>query len=557
MRIKLLITFLFISIQTFAQTPNIGFEDGTFHNWKCFVGKIDSSGSISVEESIPVPNRHTIIDKNTFPALDPYGGFPVLCPNGSKYCVRLGNNIGGAQAERLSYTLVVPDQKSYSIVFNYAVVLENPGHEPYQQPRFTAVVYDVTDDEFISCPAFDFTSSSSLPGFKLSAVEGYKGDAIFYKDWSTATIDLSHYAGKTISILFTTNDCTFKEHFGYAYIDVNEDGEAAITGNTYCAGQPSATLYAPNGFKSYEWYNADMTQKIGDGQSLKLSPPPADNTTYAVKVFPYPELGCVDVLYTTVKKIDEGFRLKVVDTVFGCPAEGADITQAQVTPGTTQGAMLSYFNDELGTSYLYEPAKIFRSGTYYIKGMNTEGCMNMLPIQVLVSQPRITTIDPPPVDYPVLIDLTTTFAHRPELTYSYYKDAAATVPLTDYAAIHYGGIYYIKASMHGCDTIAAVNVVIHPPPPYEVNSPNAFTPNNDGINDHFALTLKGFVSFTSLKIFNRNGQLVFNTNSIDKYWDGTLAHRQLPTGVYYWLFEGTDMYKQTKVNLGGYITLLR
>jgi len=557
MQRTLLIVLLFIGIRSFAQTPNIGFEEGTFNHWQCFIGNIDSLGTIHVSASVPIQSRHTILDKNTSRGLDPYGGFPIACPNGSRYSVRLGNDAVGAQAERLSYTFVVPNLRSYSIVFNYAVVLENPEHLPFQQPKFTALVYDVTDGIYLECPEFDFTASSTLPGFKLSAVEGAKGESIYYKDWSTATIDLSQYTGKTISIVFTTNDCTKNLHFGYAYIDIDENTGTAITGNAYCAGQPSATLYAPNGFASYEWYNADLSQKIGTGQSLTLSPPPPDNTTYAVKIFPYPQLGCVDVMYTTVKKIDEGFRLKVADTVYGCPDEGADITQASVTAGTTQGAMLSYFNDPLGTSYLYEPKRILQSGTYYIKGMNTEGCMNMLPVQVLVSSPRITVTDPPPVDYPVSVDLTTTFQHHPELTYSYYKDAEATVPLTNYTQLHYSGVYYVKASLNGCDKIVPVNVVIHPPPPYEVNSPNTFTPNNDGINDHFELTLKGFVSFTSLKIFNRGGQLVFNTTSADKYWDGTLSHRELPTGVYYWLFEGTDNYKQTKINLGGYITLIR
>lgn len=40
-----------------AQTPNIGFEDGTFNHWECAVGKIDSLGNIHLVPSSPTYNR--------------------------------------------------------------------------------------------------------------------------------------------------------------------------------------------------------------------------------------------------------------------------------------------------------------------------------------------------------------------------------------------------------------------------------------------------------------------------------------------------------------------
>lgn len=555
----LLIVLLFITFRAFAQTPNIGFEDGTFNNWECYVGKIDSlSGNIRLERSIPVPNRHTMINKTDRGIRDPYGNFPVICPNGSKHSVRLGNSLAGAEAERLSYTLTVPDRKSYSIVFNYAVVLEDPGHPVQEQPKFTAQIYDVDDDEYIKCPYFDFAASSTLPGFKLSPTRGYKGDAIYYKDWSTATINLSNYVGKKIQIQFTTNDCARVVHFGYAYLDVVESDGNSITGNSYCEGQRNVTLYAPNGFSGYEWFTADLKRQVGSGQSVTISPAPPDNTEYALKIYPYPGLGCPDTLYTTVKKIDEGFRMKVPDTINSCPGHPVDLTLPEVTAGTSPNTTFNYFKNLLGTDYLYNPERVDTSGTYYIQGINAEGCMNILPVRVNISAPEITVTDPQAVDFPTTVDLTKTFVHKPGITYNYYKDAAGADEINNYTALKYGGSYYIKASSgQGCSKLARVNVVIHPPPPYTIVAPNTFTPNNDGINDQFSVTFNGKATFKAVRIYDRYGRLVYNSTARAAHWDGSYKGQGMPVGVYYWVLDGYDDYNQVKISKAGSITLLR
>jgi gliding motility-associated-like protein len=557
---KIFILFFLVSFKAMAQsnTPNIGFEEGTFNHWQCYIGNIDSVGVIHVLPSPPTFNRQTIIGKQSAGVRDPYGNFPILCPNGSNYSVRLGNDSVHSEAERLTYTFTVPNGSAYSVIFYYAVVLENPAHLPFQQPKFTAQVYDVTDSKYIDCPSFDFVASSDLPGFKLSNAQGARGASIYYKDWSTATIDLRGYLGKTIRLEFTTNDCTLGAHFGYAYLDFDENVGSSISGNTYCAGQKSITLYAPNGFAAYYWYNADLSQQIGSGQSLTISPPPPDLTTYGVKILPYPELGCVDTIFTVINRVDEGFKLNVPDTVYGCPETGVDLTAANITAGSSPGMTLSYFRDSLGTSYLYNPNMVDSSGVYYIQGINAAGCMNILPVHVILANPTINATDPQPVVFPVTVDLTKTYTPQKGLTYSYFTNVQATIPLENYTAIKYGGTYYIKAvNSVGCVNVVPVNVVIHPPPPYTITAPNTFTPNNDGINDYFAVAVAGEITFESLRIYNRYGQQVFNTKSPNEYWDGNFNGQNLAVGTYYWVFEGIDDYYNTKVTRAASITLLR
>jgi hypothetical protein len=125
--------------------------------------------------------RHTILQPGPLTVVDPYGGFPVICPNGSSYSVKLGNESAGAQAEAIYYTFTVPvDKDDYSIIYNYAVVFQNPNHNLHEQPRFVSKVFNLTDNKYIDCASFEFAASAGLPGFMESPMMAN----VFYKPWS-------------------------------------------------------------------------------------------------------------------------------------------------------------------------------------------------------------------------------------------------------------------------------------------------------------------------------------------------------------------------------------
>ena len=92
---------------------------------------------------------------------------------------------------------------------------------------------------------------------------------------------------------------------------------------------------------------------------------------------------------------------------------------------------------------------------------------------------------------------------------------------------------------------------------YKRQAPTAFTPNNDGINDYFYLTITGYCEFESLRIYNRYGQVVFDTKSQDAQWDGKCNGQPMPVGTYYWVFNGLNVYYKTQVVDTGPITLVR
>ena len=456
--------------------PNIGFETGTLSLWDCSSGTILRDGSLSLTATGPVTDRHTVI-KNSYPQqLDQWGGFPVNCPNGSGYSVRLGNSIAGGQAEGMSYTFTIPvDNNDFSLLYHYAVVFQNPPHQKWEQPRFTSKIYNVTDKKYIDCGSFEYAASSNLPGFQLAPGSGN----VFYKPWSPVTVNLIGLAGKTVRLEFYTNDCAFTQHFGYAYVDVNEDCNASpISGSTYCGNPQSVTLTAPFGFATYSWYNSNFSQLLGNQNTLTITPAPPANTTYSLVITPYDGVGCEDTLYSTVNISNEPFNLNVIDEIVGCSSTGVDLTAAAVTTGSTPGLTYTYYNDLTQTNYVPFPSVVKTSGIYYIKGVNRMGCNEIKPIRVTIFQaPNLTINNPAGVCIPQKIDITNpaiTLGSEPGIILSYWKNQSAITPLPNANAIDKSGTYYIMATKPGgCSIVKPVEVKIGAIPNILIHNPSA------------------------------------------------------------------------------------
>ncbi len=80
---------------------------------------------------------------------------------------------------------------------------------------------------------------------------------------------------------------------------------------------------------------------------------------------------------------------------------------------------------------------------------------------------------------------------------------------------------------------------------YNIYIPNAFTPfsTNDQLNDIFRAYGIGVSEF-KMTIFNRWGQEIFNSESIDIGWDGRLMqdNNQAPVGIYLYVIEVVNIY---------------
>jgi gliding motility-associated-like protein len=90
--------------------------------------------------------------------------------------------------------------------------------------------------------------------------------------------------------------------------------------------------------------------------------------------------------------------------------------------------------------------------------------------------------------------------------------------------------------------------------------PTGFTPNGDGVNDVFRAQGREVVEF-ELLIYDRGGQLIFRSSSIDLGWDGTANGKDLPSGVYTWraeyrLDDPTVIGGSISRSMLGHVTLL-
>jgi len=85
--------------------------------------------------------------------------------------------------------------------------------------------------------------------------------------------------------------------------------------------------------------------------------------------------------------------------------------------------------------------------------------------------------------------------------------------------------------------------------------PNAFSPNNDGVNDRFRITAEN-ITVQRFDVYNRWGQLVFSSPDAIEGWDGTKNGVLQPMGVYLYMLDYTTNISEKELRKEGYITLI-
>jgi gliding motility-associated-like protein len=620
----LLIVFLvsFSSILTAQSCPyNIDFETGTFSGWTCYTGRTSAIGGQNVislgATSGPVYSHHTMYDANTNSnEVDPFGRFPVLCPNGSGHSIKLGSTEVGGEAEGVSYEFTIPaNENSYTLIYNYAVVFQSPNHQVYEQPRMEIEITNVTDNTTISCASYSFIAvGTALPGFQLST--STDTTAVLYKDWSPVSIDLSGNAGKTIRLFFKTADCTFRRHFGYAYIDVNSECSGRFVGATYCPDDTAINVSAPYGYASYAWYDSSLTTPLGSQQVLNLSPPPPSGTTIAVKLEPYYGFGCSNTMFTKLKDtltvianagrdtlscnmspVPIGIKPKpglhytwapatglskpdvanpmafpnrttsyVVTTMNsggGCRITDTVVVRASVIDdslrlvgkqsycfGNNDSAILNvnptnsiqWFKNDAAISRATQPTfRVASSGTYFALLKNDIGCSI-----TTKKQPVIIDIAKPATTYAVEYALSNsplTLQARQISENVLWKPAINLNSPSSFTPTFKGSqeqLYTIELLTNtGCLTVDTQLVKIIKN--VEIYVPTAFTPNKDGKNDYLRPILIGLKDLHFFRIYNRWGQLLFETKKPLPGWDGVFKGVEQTTQTVVWMVKGTGI----------------
>ena len=86
--------------------------------------------------------------------------------------------------------------------------------------------------------------------------------------------------------------------------------------------------------------------------------------------------------------------------------------------------------------------------------------------------------------------------------------------------------------------------------------PNAFSPNDDGLNDIFRIKYPFAVKAFSLAVYNRLGEKIFETSDMTTGWDGTFKGIKQPMDVYIWIVQLTSL-NNIQQTVKGTVVLLK
>ena len=156
-----------------------------------------------------------------------------------------------------------------------------------------------------------------------------------------------------------------------------------------------------------------------------------------------------------------------------CGTSTTDLTAPAVTAGSTAGLTFTYWTDAAAT-VAYPTPTAATAGTYYIKGTLGAGCFSIKPVVVSATAAPTLVITAPPATCGT-VDITAaavTAGSTAGLTFTYWTDAAATLPYTTPTAAT-AGTYYIKGTLAGgCAAIKPVTIPTLAPPTPIITGPS-------------------------------------------------------------------------------------
>lgn len=116
-------------------------------------------------------------------------------------------------------------------------------------------------------------------------------------------------------------------------------------------------------------------------------------------------------------------------------------------------------------------------------------------------------------------------------------------------AAHSNPVYFGTDSFP--TTVVSFSNTIEIQEPYTLYIPTVFSPDGDNTNDIFYIRGRGFDEL-SFEIYNRWGQMVFQSDDLNKGWDGTYNNQPSPIGGYVYQLKIEGL-----ITKAGTVTLIR
>jgi gliding motility-associated-like protein len=196
----------------------------------------------------------------------------------------------------------------------------------------------------------------------------------------------------------------------------------------------------------------------------------------------------------------------------------------------------------------------------YVYTLTASGCTN--------TQNLVVTVNPTPAKLIITADGPTVFCKEESVvlrfnptntgTYQWYQDGvpvsgATATNTTVYTA---GSFTAIVTNSYGCASDPSTAMLVEVPCEIGISLPDIFTPNGDGSNDKIKPIVPGIHTFSFFRVYNRWGNLVFESTDPDAAWDGSYKGEMQPQDSYSYVIEGYN-FRNELIRKQGTITLVR
>ena len=381
-------------------------------------------------------------------------------------------------------------------------------------------------------------SDGSLTASPNGGTPGY-----FYL-WNTEPVQttptaIQLTAASTYSVRITDgNGCTVSANGSVSepaplVLSTSAQSPTCFMGND---GSVTVTVTGGNPPYSYRWNTTNPNQTTTTAINLPAG-------IYQVTV--HDTKACVD---TAWDRLSQPMR---VPNPVGFPDTVCSGEEAQLGANAAPGLTIFWYQHPQtgdafysGTSYVTPPLNGSRN--YFIQAQDDKGCSSpRIPLPVYVGNPPVADFDADKYrdELPGAVFQFRDKSYSSSGIYSWAwefgegQTSDFRHPVHEYSEV---GKYDIKLTIvdsAGCRAENSKSAFVEVFMNVMMVTPNAFTPNGDGVNDFFLLEHYNIQAWT-VEIYDRWGNMVYKSGLLDFRWDGTSQGQPAPEGVYVYYCRG-------------------
>ena len=372
----------------------------------------------------------------------------------------------------------------------------------------------------------------------------------------------------TIITVYATSDLGCTTSTESITIQVRDSLTGTIPQNlSVCPGYPvTISVTTIGGFNApynYSWSTGQTA--TGNGSSVSVSP--TAQSQYSVTITDACESTPL-VLSTTVSVLP--LPIPQISTPLNEKCELASFTLKNETDPLMADHVI--WNISNGTTYIDQETidvENLVAGTYSVQLIVTspQGCIDSSTFSnFLTVHPKPESLfkyTPNPVKmFNTLVNLSNYSTNGASFEWfitngnpSYSNQPNVTTVFPDGVTGQYP-VLLVTTSEFGCLDSLELDVIVLPE--LILYAPNSFTPDNDEHNQQWGIHIEGIdITEFSLIIFNRWGEIIWESNDPKALWDGSYNGSLVTEGTYNWIIQAKDMVNDGKYNFNGYINVFR